>query len=64
MLDPFSDLPAHRALLACVGGVNINHVQADSLAFVLDKGLKLSESPTMQPRSDSLSGFNVGADVC
>jgi hypothetical protein len=63
MLDPFSNVPAHRAPLARMGGVDIHHRQSRALRLVSDKVLQLPESPAMQSRPDALSGLDVGADV-
>ena len=63
MLHPFSDSPAYRARLARVSGVNVNHAQSASFAFVSNKALKLPESPSMQSCPDPLPGLDIGADM-
>ncbi|OFZ69079.1 MAG: hypothetical protein A2V79_11705 [Betaproteobacteria bacterium RBG_16_56_24] len=63
MLHPLSKFPAHRARLAGVRRVNVNHGQPSTLRFVSNKVLELPESPAMQSRSDALSGLDVGPDV-
>lgn len=60
---PFSDSPAHRACLARVGRVNINHGQTGGFSFVSNEVLKLPECPAMQPRSNAPPGLDVGADM-
>lgn len=63
MFHALSDFPAHVACLRRVGGVDIDHGQSGRLRLVLDKGLQLPESPTMQTSPDALSCLDVGADV-
>lgn len=63
MLNSFSDSPASRAGLTCVGGFHENYTQTSAVGFVGNEVLKLTESPSMQPRSDTLTRFNVIADV-
>ena len=52
-----------RTSLRCVGGIDVFNVNPHGLSFVLDKGLKLPESPTVQASSDSFSGFNVFSNM-
>ena len=63
MLYPFSDSPAHRAQLASVSRINVDHAQSNSFGFVSDKALKLAESPAVQPRPNPLPGLDIGADM-
>lgn len=63
MLDPFSDFPAHATCLRRVSGVNVTHGQPGTLRFVGNKVLQLPESPSVQPRPDSLPSLDVGSNV-
>lgn len=59
MLHPFSNFPAHRARLARVGGVDIDNSETGPLRLVGHKVLQLPKGPTVQSRSDALTGLNT-----
>ena len=63
MLHPFSNFPAHRARLARVGGVDIDNSETSPLRLVGHKVLQLPKGPTVQSRSDALTGLNTLPDM-
>lgn len=52
-----------RASLACMGWIDVLNGNPYSLSLILDKGLQLPESPTVQAGSDTLPAFDVLSDV-
>lgn len=63
MLIPFSDIPAYRARLARIGGVDVYHGESCGFGLVGDKNLQLPESPSVQSCAHPLSRLDAVADM-
>jgi len=63
MLDALSQRSAARTRLAGVGWIDIFDRDSGGLGLIFDKGLKLPESPAMQPRSYELASADAVTDV-
>lgn len=63
MFTAISQRTTQRTSLRRISGIDVLNGNPHGLRFVLDKGLKLPESPTVESSSNSLSAFDVLSDV-
>ena len=63
MLTPFAQRTTERASPRRVSGIDVLNGNPHGLSLVLDKGLQLPESPSVQVGFDSLATFDVVSNV-